>query len=230
MPEEADHLGVGGGAHKGHVTVSEGAVDLQMEAGFGRWISVLSEGLHPVSRQVEVEAVGTDLRCGYLKKGEARTDQRSNHFRYHKIYKEVNVIFVDMKNTSHYCLSIHAPCYVNVVKTLQHYSYLPVGIYSFEWRVRIAFYLVLHSGKDAPFSLKPEWIHFIFNDISQQSGIKQHLSQPREIVREQEATGRGWEQWWGRAGHMLRAKFNPYRKQPGGKGANKRQPHTENVI
>lgn len=66
MPEEADHLGVGGGAGQGHVAVPEGAVDLQVEARFGRVVSVLSEGLHSVSGQVEEEAVGTDLRSGYL--------------------------------------------------------------------------------------------------------------------------------------------------------------------
>ena len=66
MPEEADHLGVRGGAGEGHVAVPEGAVDLQVEAGFGRVVSVLSEGLHSVSGQVEEETVGTDLRRGYL--------------------------------------------------------------------------------------------------------------------------------------------------------------------
>lgn len=67
VPEEANHLGVRGRADEGHVAVSERAIDLQVEASFGRWISVLSEGLHSVSGQVEVEAVGTDLRSGYLK-------------------------------------------------------------------------------------------------------------------------------------------------------------------
>lgn len=81
MPEEADHLGVRGGADKGHVAVSEGAIDLQVEAGLGGGISVLSEGLHSVSGQVEVEAVGADLRSGYLK---LRKDTGSNNFRYNK--------------------------------------------------------------------------------------------------------------------------------------------------
>lgn len=67
MPEVANHLGVGGGADEGHVAVPEGAVDLQVEAGLGCWVSVLSEGLHSVCRQVKVQAVCTDLRCGHLK-------------------------------------------------------------------------------------------------------------------------------------------------------------------
>lgn len=66
MPEEANHLGVRGGADEGHVAVSEGAVDFQVEAGFGRGVSVLSEGLHSISGQVKVEVVGTDLRSGHL--------------------------------------------------------------------------------------------------------------------------------------------------------------------
>lgn len=79
MPEEADHLGVGGGADEGHVAVSEGAVDLQVEAGLARGISVLSEGLHSVGGQVEVEAVGADLRSGYLGKKEDTLDTRISY-------------------------------------------------------------------------------------------------------------------------------------------------------
>lgn len=48
MPEVANHLGVRGGADQGHVAVPEGAVDLQVEAGLGCWVSVLSEGLHTI--------------------------------------------------------------------------------------------------------------------------------------------------------------------------------------
>lgn len=70
VSEKADHLGVRGGADEGHVAVSEGAVDLQVETRLGGGISVLSEGLHSVRRQVEVEAVGTDLRSGNLKSKE----------------------------------------------------------------------------------------------------------------------------------------------------------------
>lgn len=79
MPEEANHLCVRGGAGEGHVAISEGAIDLHVEARFSRGISVLSGGLHSVSGQVEVEAVGTDLRSGYLqlrereRKGKKRT-------------------------------------------------------------------------------------------------------------------------------------------------------------
>ncbi len=90
MPEEANHLGVRGGADEGHVAVSEGAIDLQVEARFGRGISVLPEGLHAVSGQVKVEAVGTDLRSGYLRlreRGKERRNTRSNNFRYNRIYK-----------------------------------------------------------------------------------------------------------------------------------------------
>ena len=87
VPEEANHLGVRGGADEGHVAVSESAVDLQVEARFGRGVSVLSEGLHSVSGQVKIEAVGTDLRSGYLKFRE-REDTGSNHFRYNKISKD----------------------------------------------------------------------------------------------------------------------------------------------
>lgn len=66
MPEEANHLGIRDGTDEGHVAVSEGTIDLQVEARFGRGIPVLSEGFHSVSGQVEVEAMGTDLRSGYL--------------------------------------------------------------------------------------------------------------------------------------------------------------------
>lgn len=66
MPEESDHLAVRRPADEGHVAVPERAVDLQMEAGFHGGISVLSEGLHSISRQVKVEAVCADLRGGYL--------------------------------------------------------------------------------------------------------------------------------------------------------------------
>lgn len=76
VPEEANHLGVRGGADEGHVAVSESAIDLQVEARFGCGISVLSEGLQSISGQVEVEAVGTDLRSGNLKL------RVLNHFRY----------------------------------------------------------------------------------------------------------------------------------------------------
>lgn len=69
MPEEANHLVVRGGTDKGHVAVSEGAIDLQVEARLGCWISVLSEGLHSISRQVKVQAVCTDLGCRHLKSG-----------------------------------------------------------------------------------------------------------------------------------------------------------------
>lgn len=37
-----------------------------MEAGFGGGVAVLSEGLHSVGRQVEIETVGSDLRSGHL--------------------------------------------------------------------------------------------------------------------------------------------------------------------
>ncbi len=67
MSEEANHLGVRGGADEGHVTVPEGTVDLQVEARLGCGVSVLTEGLHSVSRQVEVKTVGPDLRSGHLK-------------------------------------------------------------------------------------------------------------------------------------------------------------------
>lgn len=77
MPEEADHLSVRGRTHEGHVAISKGAINLQVEARLGRWISVLSESLHSVSRQVKVKAVGTDLRGGYLK-------TQTNQFRYKK--------------------------------------------------------------------------------------------------------------------------------------------------
>lgn len=66
MSEEANHLGVGGGADQGHVAVPEGAIDLQVEAGLAGGVPVLSEGLHSVSGEVKVEAVSTDLRCGNL--------------------------------------------------------------------------------------------------------------------------------------------------------------------
>lgn len=42
MLEEADHLAVRRGADQGHVAVLESAVDLQMEAGFGGGVAVLS--------------------------------------------------------------------------------------------------------------------------------------------------------------------------------------------
>ncbi|KAG7217421.1 hypothetical protein INR49_021588 [Caranx melampygus] len=83
---------------------------------------MLSEGLYSVCRQVKVEAVGTDLRGGYLSD-----------------------------------------------------------------------------------SLKPEFINFLFNDINQPSGMKQHLVQPREIAREQSSG-------WGEDGRDSRAdqdKKNP---------------------
>lgn len=67
MPEEANHLGVTGGADEGHIAVSESAIDLQVEARFGCGISVLPKGLHSVSGQVKVESVSTDLWSGYLK-------------------------------------------------------------------------------------------------------------------------------------------------------------------
>ena len=66
MPKEANHLGVIGGADEGHVAVSEGAIDFQVEARFGCGVSVLSEGLYSISGQVKVEAVGADLRCRHL--------------------------------------------------------------------------------------------------------------------------------------------------------------------
>ena len=79
MPEEPNHLGVIGGAYKGHVAVSEGAIDLQVEARFGGLVSVLSEGLHPVGGQVKVEAVGTNLRSGYLMSKES--EERKGNWR-----------------------------------------------------------------------------------------------------------------------------------------------------
>lgn len=82
MPEEANHLGVSGGADQGHVAVSEGAIDLQVEARLGGWVSVLTEGLHSVSRQVKVEAVGTDLRGGYLRWGETGRGRRERQRRH----------------------------------------------------------------------------------------------------------------------------------------------------
>lgn len=67
VPEEANHLGLGSRADQSHVAVPEGAVDLQVEAGLGRRVAVLSESLHPVSRQVEAKAVGPDLRGRHLR-------------------------------------------------------------------------------------------------------------------------------------------------------------------
>jgi len=69
LSEEANHLGVWGWADKGHVAISEGAIDLQVEARLDCCIPVLSEGFHSISRQVKVKAVCTNLRCGYLKLG-----------------------------------------------------------------------------------------------------------------------------------------------------------------
>lgn len=66
MPEEANHLGVRSRADKRHVAISEGAIDLEMKAWFGWWVSLLSEGFHAISRQIEVEAVGADFRSGHL--------------------------------------------------------------------------------------------------------------------------------------------------------------------
>lgn len=76
MPEEADHFGVRGWADEGHVAVSEGAVDLQVEARFGGGVPVLSEGLHSVCRQVKIQVMGTDLRSGHLK-----SEKEENHAR-----------------------------------------------------------------------------------------------------------------------------------------------------
>lgn len=67
MPEEANHLRVSGRADEGHVAISEGAIDLQVEAGLRCGVTMLSESLHSVSRQVKVEAVGTDLWSGHLR-------------------------------------------------------------------------------------------------------------------------------------------------------------------
>lgn len=66
VPEEANHLGVCSGADEGHVAVSEGAIDLEVETRFGWWVSMFSEGLDSISRQIEVKAVGSDLRSGHL--------------------------------------------------------------------------------------------------------------------------------------------------------------------
>lgn len=84
MPEEADHFGVRGRADEGHVAVSEGAVDLQVEAGFGGGVPVLTQGLHSVCRQVKVEVMGTDLRSGHLK-SEMRKIMPDVHVRHHTI-------------------------------------------------------------------------------------------------------------------------------------------------
>lgn len=45
----------------------------------------------------------------------------------------------------------------------------------------------------SPSSFKPELINFLFSDINQQNGIKQHLAQPREIEREQSSGREGME-------------------------------------
>lgn len=66
VPEEANHLGVRRGADQGHVAIPEGAIDLEVEAGFGRRVSMFSQGLNPISRQIKVEAMSTNLRSGHL--------------------------------------------------------------------------------------------------------------------------------------------------------------------
>lgn len=66
MSEVADHFGVRSGTGKGHVAVSEGSIDLQVEARLGCWVPVLSESVHSISRQIKVEVVCTDLRRGHL--------------------------------------------------------------------------------------------------------------------------------------------------------------------
>lgn len=87
LPKKANHLGVRGRANKGHVAVSESAIDLQVKAGLGSWVSVLSEGLHSISRQVKVKAVSTDLRSGHLKFKETERKGKRNYNRPNKIYK-----------------------------------------------------------------------------------------------------------------------------------------------
>lgn len=67
LPEKANHLGVRGRADKGHVAVSESAIDLQVKARLGCLVSVLSEGLHSIGRQVKVKAMSADLWSGHLK-------------------------------------------------------------------------------------------------------------------------------------------------------------------
>lgn len=93
MPEEPNHLCVRGGTDEGHVAVSEGAIDFQVEARLGRGISVLSEGLHTVSGQVKVEAVGADLRSGHLMSREGGTlDQTiSDIIKYTRTRSEITV-------------------------------------------------------------------------------------------------------------------------------------------
>lgn len=76
VPEEADHLGVRGWAGEGHVAVSEGAVDLEVEAGLAGGVAELSQGLHSVGRQVKVEVVGPDLRSRHLK---LKDEEKSGH-------------------------------------------------------------------------------------------------------------------------------------------------------
>lgn len=66
MSEEANHLGIRTWADKSHVAVSEGTIDLQVEARLGCWVSVFSEGFYSIGRQVKVETVCTDLRRGHL--------------------------------------------------------------------------------------------------------------------------------------------------------------------
>lgn len=110
MPEEADHFGVRGWADEGHVAVSEGAVDLQVEAGFGGGVPVFSEGLHSICRQVKVEVMGTDLRSGHLK-----SDKEENH-------------------ATCSCLSSHN----TIIPNIQGRTSVSFGLLSLQWRWIIA--------------------------------------------------------------------------------------------
>lgn len=75
MPEEADHLGVRSWADEGHVAVPEGAIDLEVEARLAAGVAELSQGLHPVGRQVKEEVVGPDLRRRHLKLEDKKKSQ-----------------------------------------------------------------------------------------------------------------------------------------------------------
>ena len=108
MPQEANHLVVRGGADEGHVAVSEGAIDLQVEARLGCWVSVLPEGLHSISRQVKVEAVCTDLRCRHLKPEKA---QKMSH-----CIKLFLTKYISLKNV------INVVHYIILLKTILHFA------------------------------------------------------------------------------------------------------------